>query len=129
MCDTLDISSPSKSVCFNISSFPKSRPFPRKISMLSFTVAVCPNFFMTSRIHYWTIPPTRTLSTATQLALANGILANVVHKRRLGRGYALEFTLSGCSLEVSYQLVKKPGQAYWRMNMGSRYKPLQLRLH
>lgn len=46
--------------------------------MLSFTIAVYLNLFMTSCIHYWIIPPTQTLNLAMQLALANGILANAM---------------------------------------------------
>lgn len=49
--------------------------------MLSFTIAVCLSLFMTSCIHYWIIPPTQTMSPAVQLALANGILANVMQAK------------------------------------------------
>lgn len=49
--------------------------------MLSFTVAVHLNLFMTSCVHYWIIPPAYTMSLAIQLALANGILANVMQAK------------------------------------------------
>lgn len=49
--------------------------------MLSFTIAGYLHLFMTSCIHYWVIPSAQTLSLAMQLALANGILANMMQEK------------------------------------------------
>lgn len=72
---TLLIFHPPADFCFDISGFPKSSLFLRNSFMLLFTIAIWPNLWF--QYPLLVIPAILTLTLAMQLALANGILANV----------------------------------------------------
>jgi hypothetical protein len=74
--------------------------------MLLFTVMAQ---FDSLHPYFWIIFPI--LIFDQQLALADGTLANVM-QAKAWKGCARHLTLSCCTLELSHQRVKKPGQTY-----------------